>query len=159
MLIFRLSKLQSDERPKRKQLATRKQLQQLANLRLEEAERLYSHGLYDGATYLCGYVLEFALKARICRLLRLKEYPERGEIGHLLKTHNFDNLKVLAGLSEEITATRNKDLFSNWSIAALWKPEQRYSAKGTADKKKAEEVLASIRDDPNGVLTWLSKRW
>ncbi|MGC2110733.1 MAG: HEPN domain-containing protein [Candidatus Korobacteraceae bacterium] len=140
-------------------MATRQQLQQLAKLRLTEAERLYAGGLHDGATYLCGYVLEFALKARICKLLRLKDYPEKGEIGRLFRTHDFDHLKVLAGLSEEITATKNKELFDNWSIATLWKPEQRYFPKGTADKKKAEEVLASVKGNPNGVLTWLSKRW
>jgi HEPN domain-containing protein len=140
-------------------LATRQQLQQLAKLRLTEAERLYAGGFYDGAAYLCGYVLEFALKARICKLLRLSEYPEKGEIGRLFKTHDFDNLKILAGLSGEITATKNTELFNNWSVAALWTPEQRYLPKGTVDKKKAEEVLASIKDDPNGVLTWLSKRW
>jgi HEPN domain-containing protein len=140
-------------------LATRQQLQQLAKLRLREAERLYASGLYDGAVYLCGYVVELALKARICKLLQLKNYPESGDIGRLFKTHNFDDLKVLAGLSQEITATKAPELFNNWSIATLWKSEQRYLPQGTSDKKKAQEVLASIKDDPNGVLKWLSRRW
>lgn len=140
-------------------MATRQQLQQLAKLRLSEAERLYAGGLYDGAVYLCGYVVEFALKARICKLLRVKDYPDAGKILQFFKTHDFDVLKFLAGLSEEITATKNETLFYNWSIATAWKPEQRYLPKGTSDKKKAQAVLSSIRDDPDGVLTWLSKRW
>jgi len=53
----------------------RQQLQQLARLRLREAEALYGARLYDGCVYLAGYAVELALKARICRLLGLSEYP------------------------------------------------------------------------------------
>ena len=140
-------------------LATRKELQQLAKLRLAEAEHLYAKKLYDGAVYLSGYVVEFALKARICKLLKLPNYPESGEISRFFKTHDFDVLKFLAGLAGDITVSKNKPLFDNWSTATSWKPEQRYLPKGTSDQKRAKEVLASIKDDPNGVLTWLSKRW
>lgn len=140
-------------------MATRHELQQLAKLRLCEAERLYAAGLYDGTVYLCGYVVEFALKARICKLLRVKEYPDSRKGLQFFKTHDFEVLKFLAGLSEEITPTKNQSLFNNWSIAEVWRPEQRYLPKGTSDKKKAQEVLASIKDDPDGVLTWLTKRW
>jgi HEPN domain-containing protein len=140
-------------------LATRKELQQLARLRLTEAEHLYAKKLYDGAVYMCGYVVEFALKARICKLLKLPVYPESGEIGRFFKTHDFDVLKFLAGLTGDITVSKNKQLFDNWSTATSWKPEKRYLPKGTSDQKRAKEVLASITDDPNGVLTWLSKRW
>ena len=45
-------------------MATRKELKELALLRLSEAETLFAAGLYDGAGYICGYVLELALKAR-----------------------------------------------------------------------------------------------
>ena len=89
----------------------------------------------------------------------MKDYPDAGKILQFFKTHDFDVLKFLAGLSEEITATKNETLFYNWSIATAWKPEQRYLPKGTSDKKKAQAVLSSIRDDPDGLLTWLSKRW
>ena len=50
-------------------MASRKQLQDLARLRMREAETLFETGLYDGAAYLCGYVVESALEARICKLL------------------------------------------------------------------------------------------
>lgn len=46
-------------------MATREELQQLARLRLREAEALFAAGLYDGCVYLCGYVVELALKARM----------------------------------------------------------------------------------------------
>jgi hypothetical protein len=53
----------------------RKQLQDLAKLRLREAEALYVAGFYDGSVYLAGYAVELGLKARICRLLHVADYP------------------------------------------------------------------------------------
>jgi HEPN domain-containing protein len=45
-------------------MVTRQQLQELARTKLKEAEALYSAGFFDGCVYLCGYVVELALKAR-----------------------------------------------------------------------------------------------
>ena len=61
-------------------MATRQELKDLAELRLQEAEALFAAGLFDGAAYLAGYVVEFALKARICRVLDSIDYPDRGEL-------------------------------------------------------------------------------
>lgn len=74
---------------------------------MREAEALYKAHLYDGCVYLAGYAVELALKARICRLLHVKEYPPVGEIGRAFKVHSLDQLKVLAGLSAEIDVRRN----------------------------------------------------
>jgi HEPN domain-containing protein len=135
----------------------RKQLQELARLRLREAEALYKARLYDGSVYLAGYAVELGLKARICRILGLKEYPL--ELGQTFKVHNLAQLKALAGLTAQINASKNKDLFDNWSKAVAWDPEQRYEAPGKYNAGTAKVVLDSIRTKPNGVLTWLSKRW
>lgn len=83
----------------------RKQLQVLARLRLREAEALYNAGLYDGSVYLAGYAIELALKARICRLLGLKNYPL--ELGQAFRIHNLEQLKALAGLTAQIDPTKN----------------------------------------------------
>lgn len=96
---------------------TRKALQELSRLRLREAEALYKARLYDGSVYLAGYAVELALKARICRILHVKEYPLTGELGRAFKVHSLDQLKVLAGLSAEIDVKKNKELFDNWSKA------------------------------------------
>jgi HEPN domain-containing protein len=133
-------------------------LKKLARLRLKEAESLYQQGFYDGCVYPCGYVVECALKARICKFLKLSEYPSDGEHGKIFKTHNFGILKLLAGLEGEITITKNKALFDNWSTATRWDPEQRYAPVGTSGQEEAEYILASIKGKPNGVLTWLIKR-
>jgi hypothetical protein len=138
---------------------TRNDLQELARLRLREAQTLYKADLFDGCVYLAGYAVELALKARICRLLRVKEYPSKGDLGKAFKVHNLDHLKVLAGLSNEIEMSRNKDLFDNWSKAVEWNPEQRYDVPGKYAAGRAKVTLDALTDKPNGVFTWLSKRW
>ena len=146
--------------PKKRNTAlTRNDLRRLARLRLKEAEHLYSEELYDGCVYLCGYVVECALKARICKFLGLAAYPADGEHGRIFKTHNFGILKLLAGLEGEITIAKNKKLFNNWSTATKWDTEQRYAPAGTCDRQRAAEVIASVKERPSGVLTWLTKRW
>jgi HEPN domain-containing protein len=140
-------------------LATRAQLKELARLRLKEAEHLYQQHLYDGCIYLCGYVVELALKARICRILGIQNYPETGELGRLFKTHDFSVLKLLAGLDSEISLAKNKALFQNWSLVLNLKVEDRYKPRGTYSSVQAQQVLKSLTDKPDGVLTWLSKRW
>jgi HEPN domain-containing protein len=51
-------------------------LKKLAQERLKDAEALLAAARYDAAAYTCGYVLEMALKACVCRRLREREYPE-----------------------------------------------------------------------------------
>ena len=138
---------------------TRDDLKKLAKQRVKEAEELYRKHLYDGCIYLCGYVVECALKARICRYLKIREYPTGGKYGRIFKTHDFELLKLLGGLEGEITITKNKSLFENWSAATKWQPEERYRKSGTYTMNQASEVLASLRDRPNGVLVWLAKKW
>jgi HEPN domain-containing protein len=139
-------------------MATSQQLKDLALLRLREADALFEAGLYDGAKYLSGYVVELALKARICGLLDLDEYPEKGELKRVYAVHDLDQLLVLAGLRKAVDPTK-KPLFDNWSTAALWKPEGRYDAAGTVTRQDAEDILNAIRDGTNGVLTWIKALW
>lgn len=53
-----------------------KVLRQVARQRLKDARTLLEGKRYDCAAYMCGYVVELALKARICRTLRWEGYPE-----------------------------------------------------------------------------------
>jgi HEPN domain-containing protein len=138
---------------------TREDLQGLSRLRLREAEALYKAHLYDGCVYLAGYAVELALKARICRLLRVTEYPLSGDIGRAFKVHSLEQLKVLAGLAAEIDIKKNKELFDNWSKAVEWDPEQRYDTPGSYNAGTAKVVLDGLTAKPNGVFTWLTKRW
>ncbi len=51
-------------------MITRTELRNLAKARLKESKTLFNAKQYDTATYLCGYAVELALKARICRTLK-----------------------------------------------------------------------------------------
>jgi hypothetical protein len=141
-------------------MVTRHQLRDLALLRLQEAEILFKAGLFDGCAYLCGYVVELALKARICATLNVNEYPENGSrrLKDALWSHNFDDLKLLAGMESELSASRPV-LLANWSIASKWEPARRYEPVGTYNEAAAREILDAICAKPDGVLECISSRW
>jgi HEPN domain-containing protein len=135
-------------------MATRQELKDLAQLRSREAEALLAAGLYDGCVYLCGYVVELALKACACATLAIDTYPDES----FFWTHSFERLKLLAGLQEQITLAQPA-LLRNWSIATDWKPDWRYQPVGTNDQAKAQEAVDAIKADPDGVLSYLARRW
>jgi HEPN domain-containing protein len=139
-------------------MATPNELKQLAKLRLREAEALFDAGCYDGCAYLCGYVVELALKAAICATLGVDEYPDRGSrLKEAFRTHDFDDLKLLAGMEQAFTA--NASLLANWSVASKWKPERRYEPEGSYNQAAAREILDAVRDNTDGVLACISLRW
>lgn len=140
-------------------MASRKQLQELALTRLGEAEALFAAGHYDGATYLCGYVVELALKARICASFGVKDYPEKGsKLREAMKSHDFEDLGLLAGMEHELGANRPV-LLANWSLVIEWRPEWRYQPKGSYNRLVAERFLNAVRSQPDGVLACISARW
>src|SRR5260370_194055 len=73
-------------------MATGQHLRELALLRLQEAAALFHTGLYNGCWYLCGYVIELAWKARICRAV--------GASAGVTGRWNW-KLRVSAGWAEE----------------------------------------------------------
>lgn len=141
-------------------MPTRTELQNISQLRLQEAEALFNAGLFDGCAYLCGYVVESALKACVCRTLNLVDYLDtHPRMKQTFRSHDFDDLATLAGLKSHIDANRGAALGVNWNTATAWKPERRYQPPGTYTRADAQDLLNSIRDIPDGVLTWLSQRW
>lgn len=140
---------------------TRTDLKKLTELRLKEAKTLYNAGLYDGCVYLCGYVVETALKARICKHLQMREYIENDRLRNLLQSHSFDHLLLLAGLRNKINLSNKKNLglFTNWSILTAWKPELRYNPKGTYDKEYAKTMIDALEHPHDGFLVWIKKLW
>lgn len=115
---------------------------------------LYEAGLYDGARYLAGYVLELALKARICRGLDFEEYPDTGEFRRLYATHDLDQLLKLSGLRRKMSLP-DSALFDSWSTAALWKPERRYDVAGSTKPEDVRDLLVAV----DKVLRWIKKHW
>jgi len=52
-------------------------LQRLSRLRLKEARVLLREGMYPGAYYMAGYVVECALKACIAKQTSRHDFPDK----------------------------------------------------------------------------------
>jgi len=116
----------------------------IAKARLEDSEALYQAKRYDGAAYLCGYVVELALKAKICDTLGWKGFPETKrefENYRSFRTHSLDVLLSLTGVEQEV---KTKFLVE-WSIVAKWDPEVRYKPIGTAKPEDADSMIQSTK--------------
>lgn len=141
-------------------MPSKEELQQLANLRLREAKVLFDKEFYEGARYLSGYVVELALKARICTLLKLDKYPDNGGISQSFKTHKLDDLLKLAGLEKQLKEVENnRNLSINWSTMSKWNESLRYSGIDDENKNIAEEFLKALQDEHGGVFNWIRKYW
>lgn len=141
-------------------MPTRQELKRISQTRLKEVKALKQHRLYDGAKYLSGYIIETALKARICKLLDA-DYPETGEISRSYLTHKFDNLVKLGGLQRKLDQELNANLNfkTNWSIVTSWSETYRYKPIGTHTLNDIDDVINALEDQNDGVLTWIKRRW
>jgi hypothetical protein len=121
-------------------MISRADLRQIARERLRDARVLLRADRYDGAIYLGGYVVEVALKDRICRTLKWTGFPQsRKEFENLLsfKTHNLDVLLSLSGVEARIKAK----YLAEWSAIATWEPEARYNPVGSATRADAQLII------------------
>jgi hypothetical protein len=92
--------------------------------------------------YLCGYAVELALKARICKTLKWHGYPETNKEFERLtsfKVHDLDVLLRLTGRESAVKAS----FFVEWSAVAAWNPEARYKPIGSANASDARLMLES----------------
>lgn len=141
-------------------MPTKIELKDLTILRLEEAKKLYAGGYYDGACYLGGYCIELALKARICTLLNLTDYPPSGDIGKAFRTHKLEDLVTLAGLKVDLAQKRLSPTFdADWSLISQWSEIWRYNPQGTKTQVQAQNFLNAIDDNIDGIFTWIKTIW
>jgi HEPN domain-containing protein len=120
------------------------ELRNIASERPKDAESLLAAARYDGAIYLGGYVVELALKSRICVVLNWKGFPQTGGEFQNYKsftTHNLDVLLSLSGVEDKIKS----EYLAEWSAVAAWDPEARYNPIGSASKGDAELLLEAAR--------------
>ena len=117
-------------------------LKSISRARLRDAKVLLKAMRYDGAVYLCGYAVELALKARMCRSLRWAGFPEtQQEFKGLqsVKTHDLEILLRLSGIEARI---KTKYL-AEWSVVLDWDPEKRYQRMGQATEQQANDMKVS----------------
>ena len=110
-----------------------------ARARLEDAQLLFDNKRYDGSAYLCGYAVEFALKARICETLNTTSYPDNIA---KYKTHNLAILLSFTGIEIQLKQTAPAEWFF---VVQNWQPEMRYRASGTVLLSDAQELLRATR--------------
>lgn len=138
---------------------TRTDLQQLADVRLTEANALLAAGLWDGAYYLAGYAVECALKACIMAYVeRTGVIFEDRKFSEKCWTHDPKVLVELAELEDARKATAAADPQFNrcWLIVRVWKETSRYARTPEA---QAREFVEAINHPAHGVLTWIRRHW
>jgi hypothetical protein len=140
----------------------RKALQKLAKTRLIDAKALLGRKRWSGSYYLCGYVIECALKACLLRYLGESDaiFKDPGYLKRLAGcwTHDLDYLVTLAGLAADFGAARgsNKILEVNWGTTQKWNERSRYEEK---TEKDARDLYEAVSNRTDGVFQWIQSRW
>jgi HEPN domain-containing protein len=120
-----------------------KELRAIARARLRDAEVLLRAKRFDAAWYLCGYAVELALKARICRTLKWPGFPaspKEFEGLQSVRTHNLGILLRFSGVEDRVKAKQIQE----WSVVLKWNPEQRYQGNRLSTAQEAAEMVKCV---------------
>lgn len=93
---------------------------------------------------MIGYAVEIALKARIAKTLRWKDFPLKDEEFKGLGSLKVHKLPILLKLSGREDAIKSKYL-AEWSAVSAWDPETRYRPIGSASRRDAEIMISSAK--------------
>jgi HEPN domain-containing protein len=124
---------------------------QAAEERWKDAECLHKAGRFDGAVYLCGYVLECFLKyaVRVRTGRSALDEREARDYGHDLYA-----LLSATGFEEILYAQKRSDLFLAFvRLNNAWSTALRYMAR-SANARSSESFL----NDTGAVRNWLQQR-
>jgi len=130
------------------------ELENLADLRIKEAEILLKAGCYHGAYYLAGYSVECTLKACIAKQVKEFDFPDK-KLANDSYTHKLSDLVITAGLKQELSVQekQNKKFRLNWPIVVEWSETSRYRL--TITEKEAYDLFTALTDKESGILLWL----
>lgn len=135
----------------------RNDLRRLSRIRLREVRALLEAGCFDGAYYLCGYVVECALKASIAKATKRSEFPDLEKV-KASYTHSLMGLVKQAGLEAALQAevASNPDFGLNWAVAKDWSEKARYAEH---EEKKARDLYQAVTHRQHGVMRWIRNHW
>lgn len=135
----------------------RKQLQQLAETRIKEAQILLDNKCYEGAYYLAGYAMECAIKACIAKKTKKHDFPDKSYINQI-HTHNLEQLVKLSGLDVSFYEYLKQDEEAkiSWSLIVSWNESQRYSIK---IKQNVAKNFVKAISDKKGIMLWFKAYW
>lgn len=140
-------------------------LKRIIRQRLRTVQILIQADDWDVAAYMMGLVLECALKAAVCKTLKLIKYPEytkNKKIDDYFMTHKFDQLLIVSGLSDVFSDRGNIDAYRNWSeftseFLGDW-PTMRYDPERNWNALKVKNLYTNLTDPKHGILTEIKKR-
>jgi len=149
-------------------MATLLDFKNLSTIRLKGAKILLDKSDWDGSGLLMGLALECALKACICKTLRIKDYPESHkdkQVPVFFMTHSFLRLLLLSGLSDIFSVKGNNPAaFNNWSDFTIVYPGEwtalRYNP-NYFNSKNTPLLYSYLFSDRNSIIKTIraGKRW
>jgi|SRR5579863_451904 len=119
-----------------------------AEERWRDAQCLHAAARFDGAIYLCGYVLECFLKFVICGRRRQRSI-ELQEV----KSHNLVELLGRSHLAVRLRQEQMELFLAFQRVNAEWSVELRYEA-----KRKSKAASAQFLRDTKDLRNWLQAR-
>ncbi len=136
----------------------RTELQQLADLRLSDAEALLKARRWQAAYYLLGYCVECALKACAAKQFRLHEIPDRKLVTSFY-THRLDELVTISGVKSLLeNRTQTDPSFQvNWNTIRDWSEASRYEL--GVSEARARDMFEAVTNPGSGILPWLKTQW
>ena len=136
----------------------RSDFQELAEGHLRHAKALLDAGLYAGAYYMCGYAVECALKACICKKTEQFDFHPSPDESRAAWLHDFGKLIKAAELEREFKAARTADLDLDvkWKSVENWSPNSRYESRG---QPEAQLILDAVADPDHGVFICIKRLW
>jgi hypothetical protein len=137
----------------------RADFQALADVRLSEAKALMAcmppHP--SGAYYLAGYAVECALKACICKLTQLHDWPDK-RFATDVHTHNLSLLIRHAQLEtdRDLEIAANPIFEDALDRVCLWSEQIRYVV---VAYDEAVILVDDVSNPNHGVLPWIKRFW
>ncbi|MFM7129252.1 MAG: DNA-binding protein [bacterium] len=133
-------------------VTSRSDFEKLIELRLREAKLLLVSKEWDGAYYLAGYAVEFALKIKIiAHLMNSNSFPEKKLADNFYK-HELTLLRKMAKL--DIEMDNDATVSTQWDIVKDWNEQTRYET--GKQENDAKDFIEAIEQ---GVLPWIKARW
>lgn len=136
----------------------RNELKRKAESRLKAIKGSYKEGLYDEVVADSGLVVEFALKASVCKAIKSDIYPEGIR---KYRTHDAETLIDLSKLRKELEEEKinNLDFFISWSLLSKWSINFRYKPPGSYDINTSKDYISALDGEKGGVYTWIKTKW
>ncbi|MBI3046465.1 MAG: hypothetical protein HYY86_02960 [Candidatus Harrisonbacteria bacterium] len=150
-------------------MAIQMDLKKISLIRIEGAKILLDKGDYQGSAYMMGLALECALKATVCKTLRIPTYPEDynadKKVPDFFMTHSFVRLLLVSGLTDIFSASSNNvKAFDNWSFFTIQYPGEWVSMRYRLDQFEqdlTEELYQCLYFDENSIIKVIEyqNRW